>query len=57
MDEYNTYIISLENKTEHTIRAASKDEAVDLATELFSKRKPDVHIEIDNDAEPDIVLD
>lgn len=57
MDEYNTYVISLEDKAEYAIRAASEEEALDLATEWFSEREPDVHVEIDNDTEPDIELD
>ena len=54
------YIGTVENaedKAEYAIRAASEEEALDLATEWFSEREPDVHVEIDNDADPDIELD
>lgn len=52
----NTYVITVTDIATYTIRAASQEEAEDLAVEWFSEREPDIQVEIDNSEKPDVEI-
>lgn len=52
----NTYVIDVTSTALYTIRADSEEEAVERALEYFDERTPEVHVDVDNNAEPEVTI-
>ena len=52
----NTYIVDVTSVASYTIRADSREKAIELALEYFDERTPEVYVIVDNNAEPEVTI-